>query len=100
MNILYSGDSWTWGGELDGLDKNHGYRIANRFSSVVGHPHVNIGSNGWSNEMISRSVVDYIESNENTAILSEDFPSIFYKIFNFIFIRPCKVFVFVNIIWF
>ena len=66
MNILYSGDSWTWGGELDGLDKNHGYRIANRFSSVVGHPHVNIGSNGWSNEMISRSVVDYIESNENT----------------------------------
>ena len=66
MNILYSGDSWTWGGELDGLDKNHGYRIANRFSSVVGHPHVNIGSNGWSNEMISRSVIDYIELNQNT----------------------------------
>ena len=59
-NILYSGDSWTWGMELEGLESNHKYRLDNRFSGS----HTNIGVNGLSNEGIVRNTINYIENNK------------------------------------
>ena len=60
MTILFTGCSWTWGSELEGVESNHEYRCANRFSGS----HTNIAQNGISNEGIVRSTIKYIESNK------------------------------------
>ena len=59
MTILFTGCSWTWGSELEGVESNHEYRCANRFSGS----HTNIAQNGISNEGIVRSTIKYIENN-------------------------------------
>ena len=59
MTVLYTGCSWTWGSELEGVESNHEYRCANRFSGS----HTNIAQNGISNEGIVRSTIKYIENN-------------------------------------
>tara|TARA_R100001463_G_scaffold74759_1_gene128748 strand:+ start:72 stop:779 length:708 start_codon:yes stop_codon:yes gene_type:complete len=58
-NILYTGCSWTWGSELEGVPANHKYRLDNRFSGS----HTNIAQNGLSNEGIVRNTIKYIENN-------------------------------------
>ena len=60
MTVLYTGCSWTWGSELEGVESNHEYRCANRFSGS----HTNIAQNGISNEGIVRSTIKYIENNK------------------------------------
>tara|TARA_Y100001963_G_scaffold103352_1_gene142245 strand:- start:3443 stop:4120 length:678 start_codon:yes stop_codon:yes gene_type:complete len=59
-NVLYTGCSWTWGSELEGVPSNHKYRLDNRFSGS----HTNIAQNGISNEGIVRNTIKYIENNK------------------------------------
>jgi len=58
--ILYTGCSWTWGSELEGIEKNNEFRLTNRFSGS----HTNIAQNGLSNEGIVKNTIKYIENNK------------------------------------
>ena len=57
--ILFTGCSWTWGSELEGIENNNEYRLANRFSGS----HTNISKCGISNERIVSNTIDYLEKN-------------------------------------
>ena len=54
--ILFDGCSWTYGDELDNPERD-------RFSTLIGEDHVNLGKNGKSNDGILRTTLDYCESN-------------------------------------
>jgi len=60
--ILFSGCSFTWGDELQGIEGNHERRIEKRFSSLATNKQTfNISENGISNDVIVRKTIDFIE---------------------------------------
>tara|TARA_B100001113_G_scaffold87900_1_gene70233 strand:- start:690 stop:1331 length:642 start_codon:yes stop_codon:yes gene_type:complete len=55
--ILFDGCSWTYGDELANPEEN-------RFSTLIGKPHINLGQCGKSNDGILRTTIEYCEKNE------------------------------------
>ena len=55
--ILFDGCSWTYGDELDNPEKD-------RFSTLIGKDHINLGKNGKSNDSILRTTLDHCENNK------------------------------------
>ena len=67
--ILFDGCSWTYGDELDNPERD-------RFSTLIGEDHINIGKNGKSNDSILRTTIDYCENNKvDSAVIQFTFPS-------------------------
>ena len=74
MKILFSGDSFCEGTELDGLEHDMDQRDRLRYSNVVKEylndlfglevTFDNIGYSGYSNDEITRDTVEYCEKNE------------------------------------
>ena len=60
--ILFTGCSWTYGGELEGIEKDWEFRRDNRFSASFPKS-VNISKCGISNERIVSNTIDYLEKN-------------------------------------
>ena len=60
--ILFTGCSWTFGGELEGVEKNWEFRRDNRFSASFPQS-INISKCGISNERIVSNTIDYLEKN-------------------------------------
>jgi len=55
--ILFDGCSYTYGDELENPEKE-------RFSSLIGGEHVNLGECGKSNDGITRTTIAYCEKNQ------------------------------------
>ena len=67
--ILFDGCSWTYGDELDNPEKD-------RFSTLIGKDHINLGKNGKSNDSILRTTIDHCENNKiNLAVIQFTKPS-------------------------
>jgi hypothetical protein len=61
--ILFDGCSYTYGDELENPEKE-------RFSSLIGGEHVNLGECGKSNDGITRTTISYCEKNKvDTAVI-------------------------------
>mgnify|MGYP001170772139 FL=1 len=60
--ILFTGCSWTYGGELEGIEKDWEFRRDNRFSASFPQS-INISKCGISNERIVSNTIDYLEKN-------------------------------------
>jgi hypothetical protein len=61
--ILYDGCSYTYGDELENPEEE-------RFSSLIGGEHVNLGECGKSNDGITRTTIAYCEKNKiDTAVI-------------------------------
>lgn len=65
-NLLFNGCSWTFGGELEGIDRDMEYQKTHRYSHLVaehfGMTYQNISKNGVSNDWIIESTIDWFES--------------------------------------
>ena len=61
--ILFSGCSFTWGDELQGVEGDHQRRIEMRFSTIATDKQTfNIAECGISNDAIVKKTIDFIES--------------------------------------
>tara|TARA_S200002703_G_scaffold18305_1_gene14971 strand:- start:772 stop:1503 length:732 start_codon:yes stop_codon:yes gene_type:complete len=64
-NLLFNGCSYTWGAELEGINRDYEYQHTNRFSHLVsentGLTYANISKAGASNERILRTTVKWFE---------------------------------------
>tara|TARA_S200002703_G_scaffold18305_1_gene14970 strand:- start:78 stop:782 length:705 start_codon:yes stop_codon:yes gene_type:complete len=64
-NLLFNGCSYTWGGELEGINKDIEHRLTHRFSHLVsektGLTYTNISRSGSSNERILRTTAEWFE---------------------------------------
>lgn len=72
-NILFCGDSWTYGSELDQLNPElYEYRRRNRFSHIVSEKlnktYYNISEAGASNDWITYHAIDWFESGNTCDI--------------------------------
>lgn len=67
--ILYNGDSFTYGDELngsrsrDGNDTHHHHTYAYKLSTKLQKKYVNLAQNGSSNMKIFRRTIDYIQNH-------------------------------------
>lgn len=83
VNILFSGDSFTEGTELEGVKKDFKYRSENRFSHLVskdlGLTYDNIGISGNSNDWIVRDTITWLENNKcDLAVVQFSHPQRWY----------------------
>ena len=66
VNLLFVGDSDTWGAELEGLERDHTKRESLRFSNLVakdlGKTHHNISKSGACNDWIVKQTIEWFES--------------------------------------
>ena len=61
--ILFSGCSFTWGDELQGVEGNHKRRLEKRFSELATNKKsMNISECGLSNDGIVRKTINFIEN--------------------------------------
>jgi len=75
VDLFFSGDSNTYGEELQGKENDHKKRIQKRYSSLVsdklGKTHCNLSESGASNDWIVKTTVEWFERGGkcNTAII-------------------------------
>lgn len=74
-DLFFSGDSWTYGSELQGKENDREHRRTHRFSYLVGKKlnktFYNLGIPGGSNDEITRKTIEWFESGNScdTAII-------------------------------
>ena len=66
MKILFSGDSFTYGDELENPEK---YRFSNLVSDHFHAEEINLGTNGASNDKIVRNVFEYLSLWDVDAVI-------------------------------
>lgn len=75
VDLFFSGDSNTYGEELQGKENDHKKRIQKRYSSLVsdklGKTHCNLSESGASNDWIVKTTVEWFEGGGkcDTAII-------------------------------
>ena len=75
VDLFFSGDSNTYGEELQGKENDHKKRIQKRYSSLVsdklGKTHCNLSQSGASNDWIVKTTVEWFEGGGrcDTAII-------------------------------
>lgn len=68
--ILYNGDSFTYGDELEGSrntkgeDYHHHHTYAYKLSHMLGKKYVNLAANGSSNTKIFRTTLDFLQKDD------------------------------------
>lgn len=82
-NILFCGDSWTYGGELDQFNPElYEYRRKNRFSQIVSErlnkTYYNISKGGASNDWITYHAIDWFKQGNTCDIVVIQF-SLYYR---------------------
>ena len=69
VDLFFCGDSFTWGEELQGIERNHRKREKERFSNVLaeqlGKTHENISRSGTCNDWIVKRTVQWFEAGNS-----------------------------------
>lgn len=63
--ILYNGDSFTYGDELNGYPNTHGrHTFAEKLSNTLEYKYINIAQNGSSNQKIYRTTQNFLQQTQ------------------------------------